>query len=295
VLILILLLVLCLRFFPLGLPFSLSPGTIAETTCSSFKLGVVVGEGVVDLICTNVVVPDGAEVTILSLDELCKFNITVSPGSTDSVIVVGVDGVPGPVDPGESIIFFDACPEDAGGAEVNELGCTGSQSTEAAVEDYKEVSVDLLQSGSEIGSGEVLDVLFLIINAREGIVEDNFLFRTKPADTVVGDRSASADIDEAKGETLVKAASGSASSEAIIASTAQVDIINTIIGFGLPGLSDPVFVEELLEIRQTVVLEGSQVFEFKHTAFEKLEGFKNKKIDRLWRLVRLSVLNVIWV
>ena len=130
-----------------------------------------------------------------------------------------------------------------------------------------------------IGNGEVVDVLFLLVNAREGIVDGSFLFITQPPEIVAGDKSASADIDTALGRTLVKASSGSLANETIIASTDTADIINTIIGFGLPGLSDPALVADLLEVRIILVLEGSQVYEFQQTAFEKLDGFKGKKIN----------------
>ena len=161
------------------------------------------------------------------------------------------------------------------------IGCTAGQLKADAVDEFRDLSSDLLQSGSEIGSGEVLDVLFLLVNAREGIVQDNFLFRTHPPESVVGDKKASADVDFELGRSFVKAGSGPFVNETIIASTNQTDIINAIIVFNLPGLTDTALIAELLEIREVKVLEGSEVFEFQHTSFEKLDGFKGKKIDSI--------------
>jgi len=158
-------------------------------------------------------------------------------------------------------------------------GCTARQLKADAVEEYRDLSVDLLQAGTEVGFGEVLDVLFLLVNAREGIVQENFLFKTKPPETVLGDRSASADIDLDEGITFVSAKSGGLDDSATIASTDINVIVAAIVGFGLPGLTDPVLVEELLEVREVKVLEGSEVFEYQHTVFEKLDEFKGKKIN----------------
>jgi len=76
----------------------------------------------------------------------------------------------------------DFCPGSFAGALVNVNGCTARQLKAEAVESYKDLSLDLLQPGSEVGSGEVADVLVLLVTARTGIVQGSFLLREEPSE-----------------------------------------------------------------------------------------------------------------
>jgi len=175
---------------------------------------------------------------------------------------------------------------DASSSASSVIGCTARQAKAKAVEDFKLLSPALTVPGSTIGSGEALDVLFLLVSAREGIVMDNFLYGTKPPKSVITDRKVSADVDFKFSKIFVKAESGGLTGEALVTCPApcgQSEIAtaskDAVLAFGLPNLSDAALILDLLEIREIKVIEGSEVFEYQHTVVEKLEEFKGKSID----------------
>jgi len=263
------------RFEPSGINFT-QPVTITLTYDDSLLKGKQ--EDKIAIYLFNTVTGRYDELVTSSCDTVLNVcTATINGFSLFAIIVLADNDGDGVLDD------KDFCPETNEGASIIEsgdfIGCTAGQLKGDAVDEFRELSSDLLQSGTEVGPGEVLDVLFLLVNAREGIVQDNFLFRTKPPESVVGDKKASADVDFELSRSFVKAASGSFSDETIITSTDQNDIINAIIGFGLPGLTDSTLVAELLEVREVKVLEGSEAFEFQQIAFEKLDEFKGKKIN----------------
>ena len=278
-----------------------TPGTPTAEVCDGIDndCNSLVDDGIADI--TN-----GTDVGVCQVEvQSCiggQFVVTQAAINPSLEICDGLDNnCNGLVDDKDSDIdgfndcTTDFCSDTSVGSEVVQsgvfAGCTARQLKADAVTEYKDLASDLLQTGSELDSGNMLDVLFLLVNAREGIVENNFLYSTNPPETVVAEKKVSAEIDFGEGITKIKAESGGLSNETVIASTDINDITNAILAFGLPGLNDPLLVSELIEIREVRIVEGSEVFELQQTAFEKLDEFKGKKINGILISDILSINN----
>jgi hypothetical protein len=213
------------------------------------------------------------------LEYQTQINVVVTTGLT--IVDFHLDPLDDDND-GVTDCIADQCLGTPAEAIVNADGCTAYQLKDKAVDNYQDLSADLLQEGSEIGSGEVLDVLFLLVNAREGIVQDNFLFMTKPPQEIVGDKTITVEKDSGAGESLVYVKVGGYDTDFTVYSVDDAVIIQAIVDrpeSELDALNDAGLVADLMEVGDITVLEGSDVFEYQHTVYEKLNGFEGKKIN----------------